>query len=116
MVILSRGTARGSWRIGGRRGIRKREEKRAGGVGSKMVESGRNRGKLKGFNFGSQEKRGRSRSARYRGREAWTPLSTHYLRAIYLSYSYSPSSKFPQNPKPLRFIKILSKSTVVKGI
>ena len=45
MVILSRGTARGSWRIGSRRGIRKREEERAGGVGSKMVESGRNRKK-----------------------------------------------------------------------
>ena len=101
MVILSRGTARGSWRIGGRRGIQKRVEKRAGGVGSKMVESGRNRGKLKGFKGGSQEKGVGSRSARYRGREAWTrPLSTHYLRAIYLSYSYSPSSKFPQNPKP----------------
>ena len=48
-----------SWRIGGRRGIRNREEGRAGGVVSKMVESGRNRRKLKGFKGGSQEKRGR---------------------------------------------------------
>ena len=67
MVILSRGTARGSWRIGGRRGIQKRVEKRAGGVGSKMVESGRNRGKLKGFNFGSQEKRGRIQECKVQG-------------------------------------------------
>ena len=58
MVILSRGTARGSWRIGRRRGIQKREEERAGGVGSKMVESRRNRGKLKGFKGGGQEKKG----------------------------------------------------------
>ena len=67
MVILSRGTARGSWRIGGRRGIQKRVEKRAGGVGSKMVESGRNRGKLKGFKGGSQEKRGRIQECKVQG-------------------------------------------------
>ena len=33
-------------------------------MGSKMVESGRNRGKLKGFKGGSQEKRGGSQECK----------------------------------------------------
>ena len=84
MVILSRSTARGSWRIGGRRGIRKREEKRAGGVGSKMVESGRNRGKLKGFKGGSQEKRGRIQECKVQGAGGLDPPPVHPLFKSYI--------------------------------
>ena len=54
------------------------------------------------INGGNLEKRGRNRECKVqKGGGLEPPIPQKYLRAIYyLSYSYSPSSKFSQNPKP----------------
>ena len=54
------------------------------------------------INGGNQEKRGRSRECKVqKGGGLEPPIPQKYLRAIYyLSYSYSPSSRFPPSPAP----------------